>query len=539
MTEETGYSLVEFFDAVVRAHPERTAVLFGEEALHFTALAELSWKAAAALHHRGVRKGQTVGLHLYNRPEYIAAFYGACRLGAIPFNVNYRYGRQELAYLYADAQAAAVFCEADLRSLAEQSMESAGVGATLLELADIHSADGSAFAAAASGLGLHPSGHDLSLLYTGGTTGMPKGVMWRHIDLYHGALGSGALFLRCDPILSPQALEARVTHMPELRYLAIAPLMHGAAFWSSLITLHSGLGLVLLPDLQFNAEQVLDTIEIHSVNILAVVGDAMAVPLLDAIERSPGRWNLTKLVHFGNGGAVLSASTKARIRARLPNVQIGDGMGSSESGILGSGDMPADASGLLRLPARPDVKVIVDRERLARPGEQGMLARTGPIPLGYWRDETKTLENFLLIDGTRYVLTGDAAIQSADGSVVLLGRDSQCVNTGGEKVFVEEVETQIKTHPRVLDCNAVGMPDPKWGQKLVALVSVRTSDASAGLSPDPLESELIQLCRQNLAAYKAPKRIWVVPEIPRGANGKADYRWAKETAVSLDSAEPQ
>ncbi|MEY2776938.1 MAG: hypothetical protein RLY30_1036 [Pseudomonadota bacterium] len=534
MSEFEGYSLVDYFDAVVRAHPDRSAVYFGEQRLSFQELSDLSWKAAACLSQSGVRDGETVGLHLFNRPEYIAAFYGACRIGAIPFNVNYRYGRQELAYLYADAQARAVFCEEDLLNVAQAACAEAGLSCPLITIDALRASDGPGFLATAAQRTIHPSGQDLSLLYTGGTTGMPKGVMWRHTDLYHGALGSGALFLRCPPLETPQALEVAVSQMPDLRYLAIAPLMHGAAFWSSLITLHSGLGLVLMPDRQFRADSVLDTLERERVNILAVVGDAMAVPLLDAFESAPGRWDLSNLMHWGNGGAVLSAATKARIRALFPRIQIGDGMGSSESGILGSGDLPPDASGLLRLPARADVKVIVDRQRLARPGEQGMLARTGPIPLGYWRDEQKTRENFILIEGQRYVLSGDAAIQDPDGSVVLLGRDSQCVNTGGEKVFVEEVETQIKTHPGVLDCNAVGVPDPKWGQKLVALVSLRSSEASSGLSPDRLESELIQLCRSSLAAYKAPKRIWVVPEIPRGANGKADYRWAKAAALDLD-----
>lgn len=531
MTQKTEYSLVDYLDAVVRAHPKRTAVAYGQEALSYEALSELSWRAAACLHACGVRRGQTVGLHLYNRPEYIAAFYGACRIGAIPFNVNYRYGRQELAYLYGDAQARAVFCEGDLLDLARGAISDAHLESQLLTVDDIHRFDALAIRHTLASEAIDPSGHDLSLLYTGGTTGMPKGVMWRHTDLYHGALGSGALFLRCDPIHTPEALEAKIAQMPELRYLAVAPLMHGAAFWSSLITLHSGLGLVLMPERQFSAERVLDAVQEHGVHFLAVVGDAMAVPLLDAIKEAPSRWNLSSLMHWGNGGAVLSAGTKVRIKELLPKVQIGDGMGSSESGIIGSGDSSSNDKGLLRLPARDDVKVIVDRNRLAGPGEQGMLARTGPIPLGYWRDEKKTNENFLTLDGVRYVLTGDAAIQGEDGSVVLLGRDSQCVNTGGEKVFVEEVETQVKTHPAVLDCNAVGVPDPKWGQKLVALVSLK---ADANLPGDQVEASIIQNCKEGLATYKAPKRVWVVPIIPRGANGKADYRWAKALAEQLD-----
>ena len=531
MTQAAGYSLVDYLDAVVRAHPKRTAVVYGDEAISYEELSELSWRAAACLEDGGVQRGQTVGLHLYNRPEYIAAFYGACRIGAIPFNVNYRYGRQELAYLYGDAQASAVFCEHDLLELAQQACAEATLKSHFLTVDDIHRSNGEAIRHRLESQGIHPSGHDLSLLYTGGTTGMPKGVMWRHTDLYHGALGSGALFLRCEPIDSPSVLQERVASMPELRYLAVAPLMHGAAFWSSLITLHSGLGLVLMPERQFQAERVLDTLVEHGVHFLAVVGDAMAVPLLDAIQAAPSRWDLSKLIHWGNGGAVLSGATKDRIRALLPRVQIGDGMGSSESGILGAGDPSQESKGLLRLPARDDVKVIVDRSRLALAGEQGMLARTGPIPMGYWRDEKKTRENFLTLEGVRYVLTGDAALQGEDGSVVLLGRDSQCVNTGGEKVFVEEVETQVKMHPSVLDCNAVGIPDPRWGQKLVALVSLR---ADGDVPEDQVEASIIQACKTGLAAYKAPKRVWVVSSIPRGANGKADYRWAKAKAEQLD-----
>jgi fatty-acyl-CoA synthase len=258
---------------------------------------------------------------------------------------------------------------------------------------------------------------------------------------------------------------------------------------------------------------------------MTIVGDAMALPLAAALETHPGRWKLERLAYIGSGGALFSEHLQQRLKAALPRVQLGNSMGSSEAGVLGMGGKP-EGGGFIHIPARADLAIIVERSRRARPGEQGVLARTGNLPRGYYGDADKTAETFVTLEGRRYALTGDAARQEADGSFVVFGRGSNCINSGGEKVFPEEVEEALRSHPAVADALVVGVPDERWGERVTAVVS--------RLAGAPVSSEeLRRYAHQRLAGYKVPKDIAFVDSVQRSVAGKADYAWAKRAMAEF------
>ncbi|MFT3975590.1 MAG: AMP-binding protein [Sphingomonas bacterium] len=323
----------------------------------------------------------------------------------------------------------------------------------------------------------------------------------------------------------------------ELRYLldnadaaavihgaAFAPLMHGAATWGSWSALLGGLTVVLDPVRHFDAEAIWDKVEREQVNIVAIVGDAMAVPLRDALYAHPGRWNLQHVVNFGSGGAVFSAHVKADIKAKLPpKASITDGMGSSEIGISGMAEASED--GVMRLPANADQQVVVG-DRFAVAGETGLIARSGHTPVGYYGDPVKTAETFRTIGGRLWAVSGDSGRLDADGRITMLGRGSTCINTGGEKVFPEEVESALRTHPAILDAVVAGQKDARWGERVVGIVSRR--DGVARPSLDEVSTHL----KRQLAGYKLPKALVWVDAVKRSPAGKQDYRWARELAGS-------
>ena len=296
--------------------------------------------------------------------------------------------------------------------------------------------------------------------------------------------------------------------------------------WASLISLFAGHTLVVNDQPHFNAEHVWDVTERDGVSIISVVGDAMALPLVKALEANPGRWNLSQLRIVGNGGAVLSAQLQERIKAALPHAMLTNGMGSSETGLMGSGSKPAQGDGFMVLNARPDLAVIDHDLRILRePGAQGVLARTGFTPIGYYGDTEKSAQVFVTIDGQLWVLSGDQARLDAQGDIVVLGRGSQCINTGGEKVFPEEVEEAVRRYAAVADVLVVGMPDERWGQKVVAVIEVAPEH--------PFEqTEFERTCREHLAGYKIPRSVFLTERVQRSPAGKADYRWAQEYAAT-------
>ena len=526
------FNLADLFEVVVSAVPERIAFICGAQQLNFRTLDERATRLASALLARGVARGDNVGIQLYNSAEYLETFFACCKIGAVPANINYRYVADELQYLFQSLDLKALVYGADFAhevsavvprvstlTLLVQVGNAVVPGNVLSYEAVLHSG-----APALSDPGR--SDHDMTLLCTGGTTGMPKGVMWPHRSLFLGALGGGGIYFRRPPVETPEELAQLVLSAPPMRYLAIAPMMHGAAMWSSLISLYAGHTVVVNDQRSFDAEHILDLVQRDDVNVLSVVGDSMAQPLVQALEANPGRWKLDHLRVFGNGGAMLSEHLSQRIQAALPHIVLSNGMGSSETGVVGGGVKPSSGEGFMVLASRPDLSVIDSDQRIvSTPGSHGILARTGCTPIGYYGDAEKTAQTFITVDGRLWALSGDHARIDADGNIVVLGRGSQCINTGGEKVFPEEVEEAARRYVAVADVLVVGVPDTRWGQKVTAVVQV-----AAGQQFDQAEFE--RICRAQLSGYKVPKTVVLTPKVQRSPAGKADYRWAKDLAVA-------
>ena len=533
-----SFNLADIFEVVAQAVPERTAFVCGAQRLSFAQLDERATRLASALRAQGVQRGHHVGIQLHNSAAYLETFFACCKLGAAPVNVNYRYVADELAYL---------FNTLELRALVHGEAFEAEVTKALPQVPTLTlrvpvGAGAGTAAAAGAGVRCIPfdtlmasgslqledpgrSGDDIFMLCTGGTTGMPKGVMWPHRSLFMAALGGGGIYFRRPPIAAPEELATLVPSGPALTYFAVAPLMHGAAMWATLISLFAGHTVVVNDEPAFDAAHVWDIVVRDGVNILSIVGDAMALPLIQALEREPGRWNLQRLMVFGNGGAVFSRHLQDRLKACVPHIVVNNGMGSSESGLVGGGDKPVgDKEGLIRINPRPDLAVIDEAHHLrTAPGEEGTLARTGYTPVGYYGDPKKTAETFVTIDGRLWVLTGDRARIDDNGDYLVLGRGSGCINTGGEKVFPEEVEEAARRCAGVRDVLVVGLPDERWGQRVTAVV-----EAEPGQAFD--RSEFDRVCRAHLSGYKVPRTVVMAERIRRSPAGKADYAWAKSFA---------
>jgi 3-oxocholest-4-en-26-oate---CoA ligase len=375
------------------------------------------------------------------------------------------------------------------------------------------------------------SGDDRYLAYTGGTTGRPKGVMWRHEDIFFAAMGGGDPTTTLGPISRPDELPQRVLPVGAVMLL-LPPLAHVSAQWGAFQILFGGGTVVLTSPGSLDPSAAWRLVETERVNILTVVGDAMARPLLDAFAGDPNRYDVSSLLVFASGGAVLSASTKEQITALLPNVVTVDGFGSTETGVVGT---------RMRLPGgEPDAgprftvgdhtAVLDDHLHPVAPGSGavGRVARRGRMPLGYYKDPIRTAATFVETDGTRWALTGDAATVEVDGTVAFLGRGSMSINTGGEKVYPEEVEVVVKDHPAVYDAMVVGTPHERWGEQVVAVVAPRPGSS---VSLDEIRDH----CRRSLADYKLPRALCLVDRVERGPNGKGDYTWARERALSTGS----
>jgi len=532
MTTSRTFNLADLFDIAAEAVADREAVVVGATRLSYRQLADRVSRLASWLHARGIGDGDTVGLHLYNGNEYLEAYLAACKVKAVPVNINYRYLADELRYLYGNSGLKALFYSAKLAANVQEARDAAPGLKVIVRVGD----DATVLAgevAYPTALATSPGGadhivrsdDDISVLYTGGTTGKPKGVMWPHKAYFFSALGGGgAMNPELGPIHAPEELGERAGSGFPLRGMPVAPLMHGSALWAALIGLFAGHTVFLSERHHFEAEHILDLLVREKIHSISIVGDAMAVPILDALRAHPGRWDLSNLMAFANGGALFSAHVKKGLQEILPRLLIVDGAGSSEAGMFSPGSQPTTA-GLLKLPPSPHLKVLAEGKRVAAPGEQGILARTGLVPIGYLGDPEKTAETFIDFEGQRWVLTGDIARLEEDGSIVVFGRGSNCINTGGEKVFVEEVEEAVRRHPAVLDCLVVGLPDPRWSNKVVAVVARRpgaTVDAGA----------LRAHCRKHLAGFKVPKDVVFVDTMQRSPAGKGDYRWAKSAAAA-------
>jgi acyl-CoA synthetase (AMP-forming)/AMP-acid ligase II len=533
------FNLGDVFEAVADALPDQEAVICGERRLTFAQLDERATRLAHWLQANGVGEGDHIGLYLYNSTEYLEGTLAAFKIRAVPININYRYVEEELRYLFDNADLVAVIHNREFAPRIAAVAKDVPSLRTFLAVDDDSGADlsltgsaeyESALASSSPQRDFAPrSPDDMYILYTGGTTGMPKGVMWKHQDLFFAALMGG------NPAGAPPERPEQVAENAKggirLTSLPAAPLMHGAAQWAALIYLFSGGKVVLTPSKRFDPDMIWTLVEQEKVNTMAIVGDAMARPLADALAKPGASYDTSSLFVLGSGGATYSEGVKDQLKALLPNVSMLDSFGGSEGGNQGQSvpKLDADARGP-RFNADDTTAVLGEDLRPLPPGtgEIGMLARRGRIPLGYYKDPEKTAKTFIEAHGERWVVAGDMAMVEADGTITLLGRGTNCINSGGEKVFPEEVEAALRTHPAVFDTLVVGVPDPRWGERVAAVVHVRPGHT---LTLEDLDEH----ARKHIAGYKVPRELHLVDEIARQPSGKADYRWAKDVATSASA----
>jgi acyl-CoA synthetase (AMP-forming)/AMP-acid ligase II len=536
------FQFADIFEDVADAVPDEEALVCGEQRLSYAQLDERATRLAHALADRGIGRGDHVGTYLHNSPEYVISMLGCFKLGAVSININYRYVEEELRYLFDNADLKAVVHDREFAGRIAAVKDDCPSLDTLIYVDDGSSADTDAIGsvdfekAVAEGSparSFEPrSDDDLFIIYTGGTTGMPKGVMWRHEDLFFAGLGGGTPL--GEPVKSRKELIEKVRNAPmRLTMMPAAPLIHGAAQLATLIAFNAGSKLVYQRN--FDAEDLIRLVDREKVNTLSIVGDAMARPIADALEKNAaaGSYEVSSIISIGSAGAIFSTAVKDKIRQFLPNCILVDSYGSSETGFQGTGtggDTRSFGQGLGF--QMNDRTVVLDDEKhivQAGSGVQGRVALKGHVPLGYYNDPQKTAETFVVVGGERYVITGDVAEVEADGSIKLFGRGSLCINTGGEKVFIEEVENALKSLAAIHDAVVVGVDDEQWGQRVTALVSLAPGEAE--LSEDAVREHT----RTKVAGYKVPKEVFVVDEVFRGPNGKADYKLSKKLATELSA----
>jgi acyl-CoA synthetase (AMP-forming)/AMP-acid ligase II len=544
----THFTVPAVARAVAEAIPERDLVIQGDRRFTFAQVIERSNRLASYLHSRGLgchtersaiaghEVGQDLlGIYAYNGNEFVEGLLGAFQARVAPFNVNFRYVKSELQYLLADSGATALIYHSVFAPRVAEILPDLPQLRVLIQIADdsdnelIYGAvDYESIIASRSPQPppVKPSPDDLYVLYTGGTTGMPKGVLWRQHDIFMTSFG-GRNIVTGDPATSVDEIVAAAAAGPGTKLMVLPPLMHGAAQWTVMTAITTGQSVVFPSAVDhLDAEDVVRTIERERVSVVTVVGDAMARPLVAALEK--GIADVSSLAVIANGGALLTPFVKQRLVEVLPNVLVVDGVGSSEtgaqmhhmsmSGAVSTGTFNAGPDTFV---AAEDMAAILDR------GHDGIgwLAQRGYVPLGYKGDAAKTAKTFPVIDGVRYAIPGDRARHRADGTIELLGRDSVTINSGGEKIFAEEVETAIASHPAVADVVVAGRPSEHWGQEVVAVVAL-----AEGAAADA--EELVAHAALSLARYKLPKAIVFRPVIERSPAGKADYRWAREQAVN-------
>lgn len=514
-------TLADVLEEVAGAVPDRVAVATLTRDYTYAQLDERSTRVANHLVSLGIGLGDHVAIHSANRVEWIEAFYGCLKARAVPININYKYLRDELTYLYDNADCVAAFIapehvevvdELDLPTLKHRMVFGEEYETALAQASTDRLA------------GRSPD--DLYVLYTGGTTGKPKGVMWRQADLVVAALNAIRFGAPIDSV-EQLGIEAVAKENPMV-LLACGPMMHGGSQWIAGNAHVAGATIALYDEPSFDAEKILDLVQKAKVNSLAILGDAMGRPLAEAILAEPDRWDLSSLAAVSNGAAPLSEGVRAEIRKALPDRFILDSYGSSESGATASrmDDGSEEPVGAPRFAASPDVEVFDLDLKPCPVGVEGLLARSGPIPLGYYKDPDKTAATFREVDGVRWSFPGDAARREEDGSVAVLGRGSVCINTGGEKIHPEEVEAALLRHDDVFDTAVVATPHERWGEQVTALVQRRDGAAVS-------EDELRRHVRSLIANYKVPKEIHFVDTVPRTAVSKVDYRATSDLAREL------
>lgn len=537
-----AFNIADLFELVADAVPDRVAVVDGARRLTYRQLDERATRLAHALGALGIGPGDHIGLCLDNRAAHVEALLGAFKLRAVPVNVNWRYTAAELAALARDAELAALLHHTDMAD-------------RMPDVPILVEADGDSYenlvASGSPRRDFGPRfGDDHYVLYTGGTTGTPKGVVWRQEDIFFAALGGGNP--GGPPIGRPEEIATTVVAnragrlRPFLRpgeeppaefaVLSLGPMIHASGNWSALGALLAGNKLVLYPRRHFDPRLVADLVQTEQVTMLNVVGDATARPLVELLESPEGRrWDTSSVRLIGSGGTLLTAKVKRRLFTCFPALlAITEAIGSSESPVQGLAVVTRDrvsTTRTLHFAPKPETTVFDEDLRPIEPGSGrvGRLATTGRVPLGYHNDPDRTTTTFVEVAGRRWAMPGDMATVEADGTIRLLGRGALCINTGGEKVYPEEVEAVLRSHPGVADAAVVGVPDARWGQRVAAVV--QPTDPAAPPSLEDLQAH----CRAQLAGYKVPRSLHLVPAVERTPAGKVDYRWAASVAVTETS----
>ena len=531
-------NIADLFEHAVDAVPEKPAVQVGDRVITFAELEAEANKLAHFFVSRGIGPGDHVGLYSKNSIEHVIALMAILKVRAVAINVNYRYVTGELEYLFDNADLVGLVHDRVYAPLVAEVAPKIDTLHTIVavpnpldenEASDVSSYGGVLLEDAIEGQSAardfgERSPDDIHIIYTGGTTGFPKGVMWRHEDFWR-VLGGGIDFMTGEPLeeydQSKKAVEDSLVTLP------LSPLMHGGAQASLLMHLFAGQVTILEP--KFDPVRTWELVDKHGVQMLFMTGDAMAVPLIDAYEA--GGFDGQTLFAIASSAAIFSKSVKERWMKAFPNAVFTDSVGSSETGFQGTGLQ--DASALSTdgpVISIPSTTVIIDEnDKILDPlkdvGKIGRTARSGNVPVGYYKDPEKSAKTFVEIDGVRYSIPGDNARIEEGNRLTLLGRGSNCINTGGEKVYPEEVEQAIKAHPGVYDALVVGLPDEKFGQAVAAVVQPRDG-ANVELA------ELREFLRAHLSGYKLPRALTIVEEVPRNATGKAQYPRAKELALA-------
>ncbi|NNH73333.1 acyl-CoA synthetase [Nocardia uniformis] len=526
-------NFADLFEHSVDAMPDRTAIIQGDRRLTFHELERRANRLAHHLATAGAGPGTHIGFLMHNSLETMETLIACFKIRAVPININYRYRADELRYVLDNADVemvvhhrcyAPLFDEvrAQVRSLRHALVVEDDQGGAGLPSTAVHYEQALENGSSARDFGPR-SPDDLFMMYTGGTTGLPKGVMWRQEDMWR-VLGGGIDFYTGEPVADEFGQSRTGAGVDQATWFILPPLIHAAAMMPTFTALWSGNAVVFEP--RFDPARVWQVVARERPSVLVITGDAMARPLIDAYRAAPT--DTSALWVIASGAALLSQPVKNELLALFPSKMVSDSIGSSETGFGGIGfaQKDDDPGRGPRVSVGRGALVVDDTGRAVAPGAEGWVAKTGNVPIGYYKDPAKTDKLFRTIDGVRMVITDDRARVEADGSVTLIGRGNMVINTGGEKVFAEEVEAIVKAHESVYDVVVIGVPHERWGQLVAAVVST----ADGGVDFPALEQHV----RSHLAGYKLPRRIWVAETVSRTPSGKPDYRWAKEYATTRD-----
>ena len=534
----SGWNYAELWKGIAKADPSRPAQIFGDTVYSWGEFHSRSNALSADMIASGMQHHAKVAHYLYNSPQYLEATFASWLAGFVPVNTNYRYGPEEILYLFDNSDAEAVVFHAAFVDLIEQVRDRLPKVKRWYMVQDESNNALPSWAVdyesvvSKSVPDVTPvapySGDDMLFLYTGGTTGMPKGVMWRQEDLLMVLGRGGNALTQVPPGDSIEELIARIKPGEKgIVTLVACPLMHGTGQFSAFISMAMGGCIVTMPNRNFDSSKLWDLVEQRSVNTIVIVGQAFAGPMLEALDANPGKWNTSSVIQMGSSGVMWSQENKDALLNHIPQMLISDSFGSSEAVGMG---MSVSAKGAAVKTAQfalgPNCVVFTEEGKRVEPGsgERGLVAVGGAIPLGYYKDEVKSAQTFRIFEDRRWTVPGDWAEVNADGTLHLLGRGSVCINTGGEKVFPEEVEEVLKTHTAVRDAVAVGIPDTRFGETICAVVEAEPGQA-------PSLEELSTHVKSRLAAYKAPRNVVLISTIGRAPNGKVDYKRLKQHAM--------